>query len=191
MREGLITVLVFLFAVGASARSSAPGTSGIYLTAADYKAGRLTAEGDCGSAEHKLELHDVLNKSYIHVTHGTEKVRYEKKDLFGFRACDGNDYRFTSNLEYRIMEARELYIYTQRVYRGGKTRHSVTFWYFSKGPEGDILPLKLHDVKQAFPDNRPFHEKLDQAFRKGEELKLYDRTHAMFVVNRLLEETQR
>ncbi len=82
--------------------------SGVYQTASDYKDGRLAFEGECGSKAHKLELHDVLNKPYIDVTHDTEKRRFQKSDLFGFRACDGRDYRFGANREYRILEAKAL-----------------------------------------------------------------------------------
>ena len=63
--------------------------SGVYLTAADYANGRLSFEGDCGAKAHKLEIHDVWNKPYIDVRHNSEKQRYSKSDLFGFRACDG------------------------------------------------------------------------------------------------------
>jgi hypothetical protein len=50
-------------------------TSGVYLTAADYENTELRFEGDCGSKAHKLELHDVLNKPYIDVTHESQKRR--------------------------------------------------------------------------------------------------------------------
>ena len=108
MKPFSILVLGFgyVVATGASVKGVAPLHSGIYLSAADYKVRRLSAEGDCGSKAHKIELHDLLDKAYIHVTHGAEEVRSEKSDVFGFRACDGRDYRFGSNLEYQILEAR-------------------------------------------------------------------------------------
>jgi hypothetical protein len=94
---------VLLFSSAVTAQVAPSKTSGMYLTGNDYKNGRLSFEGDCGSKTHKLELHDVLHKPYIHVTHGTEKHRYAKSELFGFRACDGRNYRFASNLEYQIL----------------------------------------------------------------------------------------
>jgi len=66
------------------------------MTAADYENHRISFEGECGSKGHNLELHDVLNKTYIHVKHESEKRRYEKKDLFGFRAC--NDFTQTHGI---------------------------------------------------------------------------------------------
>ena len=183
MKFVLLPLLLSVFTAGASVQGLVPRTSGIYLTAADYDEGRLTSEGQCGSKDHKLELHDVLNKSYIHVTHGTETTRYAKSDLFGFRACDGKDYRFVSNQEFRILEAKELYIYEQRVRSGRVVR---TVYHFSKGSSGTVLPLTRENLKHAFPDSHVFRESLDQVFGAKKDLAQYDRFHKMFKVNWLL-----
>ena len=160
-----VAVGLFLFSGGVRAQMAPPKTSGVYVTADDYKNGQLSFEGDCGYKAHKLELHDVLYKSYIHVTHETEKRRFAKRDLFGFRACDGYDYRFSSNLEHRILEARELYIYAREVYVShGRGRHTVRGYFFSAGAEGPVLALTLENLKNAFPDNQRFHDSLDTAF---------------------------
>jgi hypothetical protein len=190
MRTLFIPVAVlaaFVFSIGASAQAAPPKTSGVYLTADDYKNGRLSFEGDCGSKAHRLELHNILNKPYIDVTHESEKRRYAKSDLFGFRACDGRDYRFASNLEYQILEAKELYIYAREVSVGyGKGIQNVPKYYFSAGPEGQILALTIENLKQAFPDNHRFHDSLDATFGAGQTLAEYDEFHKMFKVNRLL-----
>lgn len=175
------------FSVAGSGRAATPKTSGVYLTATDYKDGRLAFEGDCRSKDHKLELHDVLNKPYIHVTHSGEKRRYEKRDLFGFRACNGRDYRFVSNLEYQILEAKDLYVYAREVSeRHGKVSEMVREYYFSVGADGQVRPLTSKNLKQAFPDNHRFHDSLDATFRGRDEVSEYDEFHKMFKVNRLL-----
>ena len=187
MKSVLLSLLLSVVAASASVQRAVPRTSGIYLTATDYDEGRLTSEGDCASKDHKLELHDVLDKSYIHVTHGTERRRYAKSDLFGFRACDGNDYRFVSTQEYRILEAKALSIYVRQTHETvGKSRHVVEVYYFSKGSNGNVLPLTLENLKHAFPDNHTFHDSLDQMFGAGQDLAHYDDFHKMFKVNRLL-----
>lgn len=177
----------FVFSVAASPKATTPKTSGVYLSANDYKNGRLSFEGDCRSKTHKLELHDVLNKPYIDVTHESEKRRYPKSDLFGFRACDGRDYRFASKLEYQILETKELYIYARDIsVSHGKGSHGVREYYFSTGPDGKILALTLENLKQGFPDNHRFHDSLDATFGGGQKLAEYDEFHKMFKVNRLL-----
>jgi hypothetical protein len=183
----LVALAVLLFSGAGTAQVPLEKTSGVYLTAADYKNGRLSFEGDCGSKAHKLELHDVLHKSYIHVTHETEKRRFAKSDLFGFRACDGHDYRFASNLEHQILEARGLYIYAREVYVShGRGRHTARGYFFSAGAEGPVLALTLENLKKALPENQRFHDALDASFGARQKLSEYDESQKMFKVNQLL-----
>jgi hypothetical protein len=186
IKPGFVLAAV-LFSMDASGQAAKSKTSGVYLTAADFTAAQLSYQGFCGSGAHKLELHDVLNTPYIDVTHDHEKRRYSKSDLFGFRACDGRDYRFGGNLEYQILEAKALYIYARQISEArGKTFNTRREYYFSVGPEGQILALTLNNLKQAFPDNHKFHDSLDMTFGAGQDLAQYDDFHKMFKVNRLL-----
>jgi hypothetical protein len=184
--SSVAAIAVLLFSAASMVQAATPKSSGVFLTADDYKNVRLSFEGDCSSKTHKLELHDVLTKPYIDVTHETEKHRYAKSELFGFRACDGRDYRFVSNREYQILEARELYIYAQEVsVSHGKGMHSVREYYFSAGSNGPVLGLTLENLKQAFPDDHRFHDSLDATFGAVQPLAAYDDFHKMFKVNRL------
>ena len=182
-----VAALLTLTSNLATPQVKAPARSGVYQTASDYRDGRLAFEGDCGSKAHKLELHDFLNKPYIDVTHDTEKRRFQKSELFGFRACDGRDYRFGANLAYWILEAKALCIYMREIrVRSGKSTRAVPVYSFSVGPDGPLLPLTLEDLKRAFPENHRFHDSLDLTFPGGRELAQYDEFHKMFKVNRLL-----
>ena len=160
------------------------------MTASDYQNGILTAEGRCDSKGHELELHDVLNKTYIHVTHGSETRRYEKNEIFGFRSCEGLDYRFVGNREYQILEAKGIYIYLVKVRMpnapGARASWLKSEYHFSVGPEKPVLLLTVDNLKHAFPDNRRFHDSLEQTFGSGEKLAQYDEVHKMFRVNWLL-----
>ena len=180
---GILTIPVVInFAVTAYAGSYQ--TSGVYTTSADYRDGRIGFEGTCGSKFHKLELHDLLDKPYIDITHGAEKRRITKVVLFGFRACDGNDYRFASRLEYRILEGREVYVYVRETYRA--KLGTLSRYYFSAGPDGLLLPLTVVNLKQAFPDNQIFRDSLDRSIATHQKIERYDKDHEMFEVNYLL-----
>ena len=187
LAKPVFVLISVVFSIGASDQAANSKISGVYLTAADYEATQLSFQGVCGSGAHKLELHDVLNKPYVDVTHDHEKRRYPKTDLFGFRACDGRDYRFGGNLEYQILEAKALYIYARETSEArGKTFNTRRDYYFSVGPEGKIMALTLDNLKRAFPDNHRFHDSLDMMFAAGQDLAAYDEFHRMFKVNRLL-----
>ncbi len=189
LRSGLSLIPIWLVASLASA--SPNDASGIYLTAADYQRGHLTAQSDCQSPGHTIELHDVLNKPYIHVAHGGERRQYAKSEVYGFRTCDGRDYRFVANREYRILEARIAVVYSvQLPDREGEDlfvgKQEVFDYFFSVGAEGPILRLTRDNLKQAFPDNHRFHDALDQTFTADAQLAQYDDFHKMFKINRLL-----
>jgi len=54
------------------------------------------------------------------------------------------------------------------------------------GPNAEVLPLTLRNLKNAFPDNHSFHDLLDMTFKNDANLNRYDEFHKMFKVNRLL-----
>lgn len=187
-RNGFLVAATVLAANIASANDAA----GVFLTAADYQSGRLTDRSDCkSSANHKVELHDVLNKPYIHVTHDGATRQYLKADIYGFRSCEGRDFRFVGNRVYEILESREASIYVVRLpdREGedlvvGPIRQNAFF--FSAGAAGPVLPLTSENLKRAFPGNHRFHDALDQTVRNESELAQYDDFHKMYKINRLL-----
>ena len=167
-----------------AAQAGSDRTSGLYPTSIDYRNGQMGFEGTCGSKSHKLELHDVLDKPYIDLTHRAQKQRISKALLFGFHGCDGYDYRFASNLEYRIVEEREAYVYLRETYRA--KLGTVSRYYFSAGPDGQLLPLTAANLKQAFPQNQILRASLDLTLDTHQKLEQYDKDHEMFEVNYLL-----
>ena len=157
-------------------------TSGIYMNATDYAERRLSLEGDCQSASQKLELHDVLRKPYLDITHGGEKRRYAKSVVYGVQTCSGREYRFVGNGEYQILEPGPITVYTFRP--AGRRRRRR--YFFSVGPSGAALPLTRDSLKRAFPDNPTFQNALDRTFKSDSTLTRFDESHKMFVINRLL-----
>jgi hypothetical protein len=104
-------------------------------------------------------------------------------------AADGRSFRVVGNQRYDILEAKQLYIYsTDALVRKGTIEKT---YYFSVGPNGDILPLTVLNLKKAFPDNHVFHDSLDMMFKNDSQLTKSDDFHKMFKVNHLLEASER
>jgi hypothetical protein len=186
---GLLVVALVAVPITAADKT----TSGIYLTAEDYQNGKLSFEAAAGSP-HKLELHDVSDKPYIHVTHGNETQAFEKSQLYGFRDSEGRSYRFVRNQEYQILEAKELYIYSVGSAQDLKSRAAIATapgYHFSVGASGTALRLTRDNLKKAFPDAHRFHSSLDRTFKGDSELSQYDKSRKTFTVNRLLSESER
>src|ERR1043165_7645273 len=77
-------------------------------------------------------------------------------------AADARNYRVVDGQQYQILEAKQLYIYSLDVLvRKGATERS---YFFSAGPAGDIKPLTITNLKNAFPNNHKFHDSLDMVF---------------------------
>ena len=179
------------FILNSPVEAQSAKSSGVYLTADDYQNHRLSFVGQCGSKDHGIELHDVLHKSYIHVKHDSKKKRYEKKDLFGFQTCDGRDFRFVSNLEYQIVEAKDLYIYMHESWVShGRTSQTVQDYYFSVGASGPIQALTFRNLKTAFPNNLRFLGLVASRIDDDRELAQYDKSNHTFAVNRLMVESR-
>jgi hypothetical protein len=104
-------------------------------------------------------------------------------------AADARNYRVVGNDRYQIIEGKALYIYSLDVL--GRKGTSERTYFFSVGPNGDVLPLTILNLKKAFPNNHRFHDLLDMSFKRDSDLTKYDRFHEMFKVNRLLTAAER
>ena len=102
-------------------------------------------------------------------------------------AADARNYRVVGSDRYQVLEAKALYIYSLDVLVRKGTFDKA--YFFSVGPNGDLLPLTILNLKKQFPDNHAFHDLLDMWFKHDSDLTRYDQFHKMFKVNRLLEAT--
>ena len=186
----ILIALLGIFALGTSARGQAgPLGSGLYRSADDFRQRRLTLAVDCKTATHKLRLHEFSGKSTMTVVHGGKPYQVAKDSLFGFRDCDGRDYRFASdNQHYPILNpGEELLLYKVEQPTVGKNPGYVHL-FFSPTAAAPIQPLTLLAVKKAFPDNHRFHDLLDAQIQNGD-LTAYDAMHRMTKINWLLQQS--
>lgn len=179
-----------LAAVSSAAAQSPALGSGIYKSAEDFRARRLTLGVDCKTATHKLRLNEFSGKPYVTVKHGGKDYRMAKDSLFGFRECGGRDYRFAANNQhYPILNpGEELLFYKVEQPTVGKNPGYVRL-YFSPTAAAPIQPLTLLAVKKAFPENHRFHDLLDAQLPNGD-LTAYDQMHQMTKINWLLKASQ-
>jgi|SRR5579883_1793961 len=99
-------------------------------------------------------------------------------------AADEPSVRIIGNDRYQIAEAGSIYIYTLDTWvRKGALEKA---YFFSVGRNGDVQPLTILNLKNAFPDNHAFHDLLDMSFKHDSDLTKYDDFHRTFKVNRLL-----
>ena len=160
--------------------------SGLYLSAADFQRARLEHPIDCRTARHVIDRHTVLRNSYIDVEHEGQRFRHEKRDIFGYRDCDGRDIRFVEGAEYEVVEAGPVYIYTsERIEHRGRPYKRVTVFSFSVTPDSALLTLTAVNLKRAYPSERRFPVLIDAAAQRGDDLSAYDDVHKTYRINLL------
>ena len=99
-------------------------------------------------------------------------------------AADKPNFRTIGNDRYQIVDRNTVYIYTLDIHvRKGALEKN---YFFSVGPDGDVQPLTVLNLKKAFPGNHTFHDYLDMSFKHDSDLTAYDDFHNVFKVNRLL-----
>ena len=183
---------IFNLLVGASGTrgQSVPLGSGLYRSAADFRGHRLTLGVNCKTENHKLRMNEFMGRPYVTVVHGGKPYQVAKDSLFGFRDCEGQNYRFATDYHHLpILNPDEellLYRVTQLAIGKNPGREDV---YFSASAAAPIQRLTLLNVKRAFPDNHRFHDLLDAQIGNGN-LTAYDQMHRMTKINWLLRQSQ-
>lgn len=190
-----ISLFTFLMLFSLAERSVAQTTnvsSGVYLTVNDFKNNKLIEEADCKKDKPKFETHDFFAKQSFVVLIKGKKVTYQKKDIYGYRDCENESWRFYKDKEYQIMETKGICIYSRfKVVLDAIIVENALVYYFSKGANEEIKELSIANLKVAFPNNHAFHNMLDTQLSSDTAVYSYDIAHKMFKVNYLLTQSEK
>ena len=183
----LIKTVIFTFLMAISQIGmSQTVTSGIYMTYEDYLNGEMEYAINCSEESHKIRPHATWSGDKFIVVHRGTKFTHDRAEIFGYRDCDGKDWRVHRDDDYQIAESRSIIIYKKY------EEEDIDFddgpipptYYFSVN-NGDIFKLTKINLKKAFPEDHDLHDKLDETFI-GQDLTSYDNYHKMYKVNRVL-----
>lgn len=172
-------IALFCFGISLTAAGqSATLPSGLFRSAEGFRQNQMLLAVDCQSEKHRIQLHEFIGKPVVTVIHGGQSYQFRKDSLFGYRDCEGQTFRFVAdNQHYPIINPAEpLLIYTL-VIPLGKNNPGYTNLYFSKDARSPVEVLTLENLKNAFPQNHPFHDRLDAQFGNGGDLSAYDAMH--------------
>lgn len=192
MKTAFLALLGILPLATTSWGQSAPQSSGLYRTAADFRHQRLALAADANSANYRLRLHQFPARPYVTVVHGGSTYRMAKDSLFGFRNHHGQAYRFAGHQHYLILNpSEELLLYKQPQPPVGKNQQPAPpQLFFSASAEAPLQPLTRQHLKRAFPNNQAFHDLLDAHFNPGDDLTAMDTFQGTTKVNWLLQRSR-
>jgi hypothetical protein len=188
MKKYLISAAIlcisFVFALSAIAQKD---SSGIYKTAADFNAKKLSLAINCKTETHKIKINDIFSQDHITVVHNGKSYDFKKSDIYGYKLCKGETFRFSGNKDYLVMNPYEtILLYKAEVMQTKATAPKVYTYYFSKDAVSPLQDLTKANLKAAFPTNHKFHDELDANCKNDSELTAYDSFHKMYKVNHIL-----
>lgn len=153
-------------------------SSGVYLTASDFKNRHLVYAINCKTQKHKIKLKSFFSKPYIVVVHNDSSYTLQKSEVYGYKDCDENVYRFVDQKVYTILNPQDpIVLYRYFVYI---PKDPINDYFFSVGSDGDVIELTKTNLKETFPDNQKFHELLDLSFKDELSLSSYDKRKKVY-----------
>jgi len=169
-------------------------SSGIYKTAGDFQQRQLSYAINCKTEKHKINPNVIFKGSEVKVKHDGTTYDLKKSEVFGYRACDGQEYRFADDKEYKILNPGEpltIYMYQHPAHSGKDVSKGLykPEYYFSTKGDASLRALTKANIKALYPENHKYHDALDATFKYDEELYAYDSFHKMYKLNWILKET--
>ena len=182
----IITMMISIQANRLVAQNES-GKAGIYLTAQDYKADKLSYIPEAGT---KLKLHEFLGGKRISITAGGKKIRLSKSSVFGYRD-GGKDYRFYQNEAYEVLDTAgfPLYVHTQLIPMG-KGYMQIENYFYSTGTTAPVLNLTVANVYKSFPYQNDFRYSIRNYFHGDADLMAYDSVNREYQIKYLYFEHQ-
>ncbi len=164
----IIAPLMALFILNVSAKSQ---SAGLYLTVQDYLSHKLSY---AAVGNDKLKVSGLFGTSSVILIHDGKKEVLPKSKIFGY-SKDGQDYRFFNNVEYRILSAKGLLIYSRStLVQQGKGPKPTEQYYFSSGLSDPIQPLTIANIKGVYAKYPKFTYAVESLFKNDGDLAAYD-----------------
>lgn len=180
-------MIIILMMIGMQANSlmAQSNTTGIYLTAQDYKAGKITYANAAG-----LKLNNFLGGNHISLTSEGKKVRLAKAEIFGYR-LNGIDFRFYHNEAYQVLDTAGFILYSRsQLIPQGKGYVTVNKYFYSTTESASVNALTIANISQSFPEQTDFRYSLEHYFVGDADLATYDKLNKQYEIKYLYFEYQ-
>ncbi len=187
----MMALVITVYSLPASGQKD---SSGIYLTATDFRQGKLSYAINYTIEKHKIKDNLLFNESEVKVKHRGNIYALKKKDIYGYRDTKGIDFRFLDNKACQVLNKTDkliLYELQTPTSIGGKGNFKfISTFYFSKDIQSTPQPLTKANLKAAYPGNHKFHDALEVTFKDDNDLSAFDSFHNKFKVVHVLEMNQ-
>ena len=185
----LVLVMQFIILSFNSGINAQKENQGVYLSANDFTAGKISYVNDKNNEKYKFHLHEFLNPSTVKIIKGDKTIKLKKNSIFGYRDKNNNCYRYYDKAEFKIINHSDnILLYSKSSLEGGlKNKHLVTSYYFSANANSPIYELSKWNLKTVFINDISFQKLLDVHFQNDNELTAYDSHNKTYDLNRIYE----
>jgi len=188
MKRSIIIILIFLFGF-CTGLIGQKINEGVYLSANDFKNGKISYADNHSKEKYKLYLNEIINTSLVKIIKGDSIILLKKDSIFGYRDEENNCYRFYNKNAYRIINPSERILLYSRISLDGvpKYSHFVTNYYFSVNINSPLYPLTKKYLKEVLFNDVLFNVLLEVYFKNDNELIEYDKLNKIYILNHLYE----
>ncbi|PWK78376.1 hypothetical protein LX99_02220 [Mucilaginibacter oryzae] len=185
--KNLMKMIIVLMMIGTQVNSlmAQSNSTGIYITAQDYKAGKLTY-----TDAKNLKLNQFLGGSHISLISDGKKVKLLKADVFGYR-INGVNYRFYKNEAYQVLDTAGFTLYShEQLAPQGKGYTTNASYFFSLNENTPVTALTIANINNSFAGQADFRYSLENYFHSDSDLAIYDRFNKQYEIKYLYFEHQ-
>ncbi|MCK9219144.1 MAG: hypothetical protein M0P47_03725 [Bacteroidales bacterium] len=182
-----VILVVFAGTCKGQAVDSKTSKSGLYMTSDDFSKGKLTYETNCLNNRNSIKNSDFDQRKTVRISYHDSTFKLAKSSIWGYRLCNGKEYRIFKNQEFEIIDRSSIIIYQKHYIRnmnprGNNSSHTISY-FFSEKSDSPLKELNLSNLESSFPTNKKFHDLIDLYFKSDEELLIYDDYYKMYRVN--------
>ena len=178
MKNTKKTILIIFLSFSAliiSAQKNTTNHAGLYKTEKDYKENKLTYEFDCSSNSDFIQASSLFKFSKVLIKVDNKRYLLLKKDFFGYKNCNNQDYRFFNDKLYHILDTAGFYLYSHlESLPQDRKNNMVEKYYFSHNGSDAITALSIPLLIDSFSTNIKFHYALEHFIGKDKRLSEYD-----------------
>lgn len=185
---------ILLFTLFTAIINTASPQSGLYYAENNYNNRLTNYQIPCPKELLQQELFDFYSKKYILLSKAEAIKKFKKKDIWGYRDCQGFNYKIDHGIHYKILEDDALIMFSLNYVADANFRDFkrgfVSEFYFSKDISSPIELLNLDNLKKVYKDNNTFIQNVESYLKTTHPcLHCYDDHDKTYIVNEMLKET--
>lgn len=177
---------LFLFGfaalVAATNVNAQRGNSGVYLSAQDFAAKKISYKGA------KIKTNLLFNPTDIKVIQDDKKTTLFKVNTYGYKTSDNKTYRYYNGVTYEVLNPQNGFLIYKLNRLSISKNQQPPLYFFSTGADAPVQRLTIMNVKLAYPDDRNLHYAMDMLFRNDDDLLRYDNYYKQYKIVELVKE---